>query len=648
MSYNTIAQSRNEDDSHTGESSSHNTIHATTIVSIGGSGFILQFEFSISVTPPGGPERYIPTTVLDCGDGTTNFDDTEMNRMCHDFTGDDIWTKAFLELLIIQCSSRLTISTNLRPRAVKLVNKGKRVPIGPYIVHTPTGKVYSLFKCWRDTNNAFVRGVLPKGETDGYTCLDSIDQIPVPSKLYHTRTDTSSPLHGMRFGVKDSIDIAGLKTGCGSKCYRSSYPARNSSAPFINHLITAGAIMVGKTRCCQWCDGQDPQQRLEEVSPTNPRGDTFQKPSSSSSGSATGAASYSWLDFTIGTDTGGSIRHPAGVNGVYGIRPSLGSVSSSGLVCSKFMDTPGVFARSAAIATAVARVMTHESLTGTLETPKNIQYKLLYAIEPDSSDPSETPKFFSRGGKGPEFTTSAGIIFEGFVRQLEQHLHCKREEICIFDRWRTTRPKAAPENLVEATSTIYQNLVYHELWHGTVGPFVQDYQAAHSGRMPFIEAITKARLEYGARVSETDYEESVATLTTYATWVHEVLLPPPSTSPNTSNTHTIPLLVYPQSWGTPHYRDDVSRPKDHNDIFWRGFSNYSMSYCSGCPDVTIPLGEVNFRSKVTETEEYLPVAISILAPRGEDEVLWRLMEELEERRILRPVECGSRLWQEGT
>jgi Asp-tRNA(Asn)/Glu-tRNA(Gln) amidotransferase A subunit family amidase len=88
--------------------------------------------------------------------------------------------------------------------------------------------------------------------------------IPVPSKLYHLdedRTKTKKPLAGLRFGVKDSIDVAGLHTGNGSKDYREMYPPRSETAHCVELLIEAGAMMVGKLRCSQWCDTQEPADR---------------------------------------------------------------------------------------------------------------------------------------------------------------------------------------------------------------------------------------------------------------------------------------------------------------------------------------------------------------------------------------------------
>lgn len=85
--------------------------------------------------------------------------------------------------------------------------------------------------------------------------------IAVPSRLSHPPPSPQKPLSGLRFGVKDVIDIAGLETGCGSADYRAFYPPRTKTAACIQRLVDAGAVMVGKMRCCQWCDGQDPMER---------------------------------------------------------------------------------------------------------------------------------------------------------------------------------------------------------------------------------------------------------------------------------------------------------------------------------------------------------------------------------------------------
>lgn len=64
----------------------------------------------------------------------------------------------------------------------------------------------------------------------------------------------------LRFAVKDIIDIAGLETGCGNRSFLSLQGKKPSSAPCIQQLIDAGAILVGKTKTTQFAEGQNPGQ----------------------------------------------------------------------------------------------------------------------------------------------------------------------------------------------------------------------------------------------------------------------------------------------------------------------------------------------------------------------------------------------------
>lgn len=102
------------------------------------------------------------------------------------------------------------------------------------------------------------------------------------------------------------------------------------------------------------------------------------------------------------------------------------------------------------------------------------------------------------------------------------------------------------------------------------------------------------------------------------------------------------MLIFPQSLGSPVYRDEP----DNGPLFFSSFSKYSLSYLSGCLDCTIPVGEVPRRSRVTETEMFLPVSLPMLSPPGTDLQLLALLSELEDRGILKPVEAGIRMYAE--
>ncbi|KAJ1326922.1 amidase [Microdochium nivale] len=625
--------------------------------------------------------QYIPATMISREDLVQV---TGGARVTEELTGDqrleevlakyraqdgDVWTEEFGAVILVDHGTHFgsdgspgEFSSKHRVVYCDIASNGA-FHSGPYAVNGGTGKVYPVRRLFPDVNNCFVRGAVEakckgNGSVEEFRWLSTSDHIAVPSRLQYPVTSPRKPLSGLRFGVKDIIDIAGLETGCGSADYRKFHPPRTETAACIRQLIEAGAVMVGKMRCCQWCDGQDPLERLEESTPTNPRGDRFQKPSGSSSGSAAGAAGYPWLDFTIGTDTGGSIRHPAGVNGLYGVRPSCGSVTSSGLVCSALTDTTGVFARSAKIARDAMLAMmdpqwcAKNALKSEQPPFQKTKFRLLYLVsssgEQQQQTTNTTPRFFSPGGSGPEAITPAGKQLESFVNALETLLGCKREEICIAELWKQSHPAELPADLAKATGKIYQDVVYHELARDTVEPFIRAFGQKHGGRRPYIEPTTRARLEYGRDVTVREYDESVRTLGLFGEWVSTHLLPssppPGSQEEEDRQGQTIPLLVYPQSWGVPRYRDEVARRGPGESIFWSGFSTYGISYCSGCPDFTLPVGEVEFRSRVTGTVEKLPVAVSLLGPRGGDRVMLDIIVQMEAGGALPSVEAGPSLF----
>ncbi|KAK8060099.1 amidase signature enzyme [Apiospora saccharicola] len=650
---------------------------ATTIIHVDGKPYLLHGEAVAILGASVKDCDFLPATYFDVNTITS---EGALNTFEARLEVDDVWSKGFLSAVIYPSSNASETKTVQKkfPDAVSFsVPGGLRIPSGPYVLHAVTGHLYAVTRLFTDQSNSFVRGVVPNRLSEPFRWFDASDASTsytmgvVPSKLYFSDATDDKPLSGLRFGVKDNIDTAGLQTGNGSKDYRDLYPPREATAPCIQRLLAAGAVMVGKLRCTQWCDGQDPLERFEEITPTNPRGDGWQKPSSSSSGSASACASYSWLDFTVGTDTGGSIRHPAGVNGLFGIRPSLGATESSlSLVCSREFDTVGVFTRSASVASAVSRTMMggHDGNQGDADKTRSVhqgrrrrKFKLLYAIEPPSEAASQTPKFFPNPNtSNPEPQTPAAAIFESFVNRLETHLGVQRHRINIYGYWRDTRPdpEGTDQDLAKYTSKIYPNLVYGATAHDVIRPFVADFQRAHPDRgRPFIEPTTKARLEYGAGVSDEEMQRSREVLGVFARWVNNVLLPAPT--PNAEDAATgelevdneknavIPLLVYPQAWGQPQYRDEAAPSRQEADgskkLFWDGFSVYSLSYGSGCPDYVLPLGEVEFTSRITGAKAHLPVAISLLAPKGMDDVLLGLIKELEEAGILREVNAGNRL-----
>src|SRR5882762_7896622 len=155
----------------------------------------------------------------------------------------------------------------------------------------------------------------------------------------------SGMLDGLCFAVKDVIDIAGWKTGCGNPTWRDSHPPAVAHAVCVEQVLRAGARCLGKTIPDELAFSLLGENHFYGT-PLNPQA-SDRVPGGSSSGSAS-AVACGLVDFALGTDTGGSTRVPASNCGIWGFRPSHGFVSVAGVMpFSPTLDTVGVFTRSA-------------------------------------------------------------------------------------------------------------------------------------------------------------------------------------------------------------------------------------------------------------------------------------------------------------
>src|SRR5271156_1933894 len=170
------------------------------------------------------------------------------------------------------------------------------------------------------------------------------------AKRLQASGSAGKPLYGVPFVVKDNIDVAGLPTT--AACPAFAYKAERS-AFVVERLGRAGAIVIGKTNLDQFAPGLV-GVRLPYGGPRNAlRSDLI--PGGSSSGSAT-AVGAGLVPFSLGTDTAGSGRVPAALNGIVGLKPSLGALSTSGVVpACRTLDTVSIFARDVADAFTVFR-----------------------------------------------------------------------------------------------------------------------------------------------------------------------------------------------------------------------------------------------------------------------------------------------------
>lgn len=150
------------------------------------------------------------------------------------------------------------------------------------------------------------------------------------------------PLWGVPFAIKDNIDLAGVPTTAGCPAYAYIPEA---SAFVVQRLLDAGAIAIGKTNLDQFATGLNGTR-----SPYGACRNSF-NPDYVSGGSSAGSAvsvALGHVSFSLGTDTAGSGRVPAGFNNLVGLKPSLGLLSTSGVVpACRSLDAVSIFALTA-------------------------------------------------------------------------------------------------------------------------------------------------------------------------------------------------------------------------------------------------------------------------------------------------------------
>ncbi len=139
------------------------------------------------------------------------------------------------------------------------------------------------------------------------------------------------PLHGIPVGVKDIVDTAGIETTCGSKILQGNVPAKDAACAAA--LVSAGTVLMGKLTTHEFADG-GPSFDLPTPPAANPwNPEHFTAGSSSGTGAAVAAGV---ILCGIGTDTGGSIRGPAALCGIAGLKPTYGLVSRAGVAPAAF------------------------------------------------------------------------------------------------------------------------------------------------------------------------------------------------------------------------------------------------------------------------------------------------------------------------
>jgi hypothetical protein len=480
---------------------------------------------------------------------------------------------------------------------------------GPYFINA-AGQVYEAWRLFSDVQGAFTESVTAKGD-GSYSVLPAgtVGQklaIAVPSRLYFTKT-AEKPLAGVRIAIKDIYDIKGLRTSNGNRAWYWLYPPANNTAPPVQNLINAGAIIVGKQITSQFANGETATADWVDYHEAfNPRGDGYQDTSSSSSGGGAATASYPWLDVSLGSDTGGSVRGPSQVQGLYGNRPSHGLVSlNHTMPLSPVLDTPGLIARDPAVWMEAAKAMYGANVTVLNTYPTSIK---------TLSWPTTASNVANR-------------LLIDFLGNVTEYLQANVSAYNITASFSKDNPTVAPLPIL--MNLTYALLITKQQIGLVRDPFYADYAAKHDGRRPFVNPVPLARWGWGANQTNT-VDEAISNKTLFMNWANSAFLAPsPSTCSESlvmyvgSTANANPRNVYLNEPGVP-----------------LGFSNSRISVMSEAPDFVVPIGQAAYNSTITGHVEYLPVTVDFMAAKGCDGMLFSLINELHANGILKTALTG--------
>jgi hypothetical protein len=480
---------------------------------------------------------------------------------------------------------------------------------GPYFINS-AGQVYEAWRLFSDVQGAFTESVVASGD-GSYSVLPAgtVGQklaIAVPSRLYYTKT-AEKPLAGVRIGIKDIYDIKGLRTSNGNRAWYWLYPPAENTAPPVQNLIDAGAIILGKMITSQFANGETATADWVDYHESfNPRGDGYQDTSSSSAGGGAGTASYAWLDVSLGSDTGGSVRGPSQVQGLFGNRPSHGLVAlDHTMPLSPVLDTPGLLARDPVVWMEAAKAMYGPNVTISSTYPKSI--KTL--------------------GWPTSANSIANQLLTSFLGNVTDYLQANVSAYNVTAEFSKDNPTLT--SLTTLMNLTYALLITKQQIELVREPFYAAYAAKHDGRRPFVNPVPLARWGWGANQTNT-VAEAVGNKTTFMDWANSTFLAP---SPETCSES---IVMYVGSTAQANPRNVYL--KEPGVPF--GFSNSRISVMAEVPDFVVPIGEAPYNSTITGHVEYLPVTANLMVAKGCDGMLFGLIEALHAKGIVKTALAG--------
>ncbi|WWC94849.1 hypothetical protein V866_001700 [Kwoniella sp. B9012] len=487
----------------------------------------------------------------------------------------------------------------------------QHVASGAYLAKSTDGilKLYPVYRLHPDKTSAHVTGCYPSPEGDGaYKTLDKTDSrkhnsIPVRSRLSGS---------GPRVTVKDIYDVQGLVTGNGSRiCTEHGEPAK-ANAMSIQALLDSGVQIVGKTQCNEFAGrGPNIEENTQFCYPWSLRADGYQSVGGSSSGAASALIAADYLDAALTSDTCGSTLYPAGCSGLYGIRPTHGSVSMQGVLsfCPE-SDTVGIMSRDPAILTDLARkwFSTSDKVKPHTKLPKEVLV------------PSDDLKDMSSDIKNR---------FEIFIEKVSHNLGMTVKYINMSI-------EGPNEEKGMITPTEFRLLNLADQWRDVGKEFVDHYEKANDGRWPPLGGYTrsgwkKAKAEDWSEENFRFYKDKLAKTGDMISNLFR------------SDEESISRSIFINLWDPssyPYYREKSLLADHLTPPSVQPVGPVHLPAYSGCPTIVAPFDQTPFKSVISGKEEMHPLAVSIMGSQGSDLMLAEIVDTLTAADVLKTVKTG--------
>lgn len=388
------------------------------------------------------------------------------------------------------------------------------------------------------------------------------------------------PLDGIPVLVKDNVATTGLPTTAGSRALAASRPA---DAPLVTRLREAGAVVLGKTNLSEWANFRSTRSTSgwSAVGGQTRNPHVLDRTTSGSSSGSAAAIAAGFAPLAVGTETDGSIVSPAGVCGVVGLKPTLGTVPGAGIVpISAHQDTAGPLARHVVDAAILKAVLTGGALPR-LRGADDLRGARLGVWLPTGADDALRAVLDGAVAALAEAgATAVAVDLDPAGVEADEWPALVAEFRAEIDAYLAAAPGAAVRSLAELV----------EFNRG------DDVELSAFGQEIFEEALAAPPID------DADYRRHRHAATTAA----RALLDEPL------GRHGLDAIITLSN--DPAWRIDVARGDDYR------VSTSTPAAVAGYPTVSVPAGFLGG----------LPVGLSLVAPAGRDDALLKLAAGVEQ------------------